>query len=230
MCLNVQPFISHICSDNFRERLGRCKTDDDRHECVLAAFCSRVAAEAEILNHVDTIATEVGSELDTNWGGYCRELSARWNVTIRGYGSPLTADAVTSRVSGMIRTELSEAVQSATTASQTLAIGQSVGNIGKSAVMLLPLVRFGNVGLLIGVPLFVVLAGREVWNYVLRRLDDRRADFQTAISAKIALLGNRVGTELEREIRQRLTDLHTWQERSVRQTASQMIQERVGLL
>jgi hypothetical protein len=228
-CLNVESFMSHICSDTFRERLGRCSTNDERQDCLLAAFCGRVATEAEILNQVDTIATEVGSELDTDWGEYCRELSTRWNVSIRGYGSSLTADALNNRVSGMIRTELSQAVRLAETASQTPALGQTVGNIGKSAVLLLPLVRFGKVGLIIGVPLFVVLAGREVWNYVLSRLDDRRGDYQTAISARIALLGNRVGAEFEREIRQRLTDLHTWQERSVRETASLMVQERVSL-
>ena len=227
-CLNVASFISHICSDSFRERLGRCNTDNDRHECLLAAFCGRVATEQEILNHVDTIATEVGSELDTAWGGYCRQLSSKWNVSIRGYGSPLNADALTSRVSGIIRTELSQAVQLATTAGQGPALGQSIGNIGKSSVMLLPLVRLGKVGLVIGIPLFVILAGREVWNYVLGRLDDRRGDFQAAISARIALLGNRVGDEFEREVRQRITDLHTWQERSVRDTASQLAQERVS--
>jgi hypothetical protein len=129
----------------------------------------------------------------------------------------------------MIRTELSQAVRLAATAGQTPAIGQTIGNIGKSAVMLLPLLRFGKVGLLIGVPVFVVHAGRQVWDYVLGRLDDRRGDFQTAISAQIALLGNRVGAEFEREVRQRLTDLHTWQEHSVRATANQMVDERVGL-
>lgn len=228
-CLNVESFISHICSDTFRERLGRCSTNEERQDHLLAAFCGRVATEAEILNQVDTIATEIGSELDTEWGEYCNELSTKWNVRISGYGSPLTADALNNRVGGMIRTELSQAVRLAETAGQTPAIGQTIGNIGKSAVMLLPLMRFGKVGLLVGVPVFIVLAGRHVWDYVLSRLEDRRGDYQTAISARIALLGNRVGSEFEREIRERLTDLHTWQERSVRQTANVLVEERVSL-
>lgn len=128
----------------------------------------------------------------------------------------------------MIRNELTQAARLAETAGQSPALGQTVGNIGKSALMLLPLVRYGNFGLLIGVPLFIVLAGRQVWDYVLSRIDDRRGDFQMAISAKIALLGNRVGAEFEREMRQHLTDLHTWQERSVCETANLMVRERVG--
>ena len=57
------------------------------------------------------------------------------------------------------------------------------------------------------------------------RLDDRRGDYQAAISGRLALLGNRVGAEFEREIRERLNDLHTWQERSIRNTAKQVAEE-----
>ncbi len=98
-CLNVQSFISHICSDHFRERLSRCSTNDERHVCMLAAFCGKVAPEAEIIHKIDTIATDVGSELDNDWSEYCRELSVKWNVRIKSYGSPFTADALNSRVS-----------------------------------------------------------------------------------------------------------------------------------
>lgn len=228
-CLNVESFISHICSDSFRDRIGRCNSEEEKQDCLLAAFCERVATEGEILNQVDTIATEIGSELDTEWGEYCRELSTKWNVRINGYGKPLTADALNGRVGGMIRTELSQAIRVAETAGQQPAIGQTISNIGKTAVMLLPLLRLKQYGLIVGIPLFVVLAGRHVWDYIIDRLADRRGDYQTAISARIALLGNRVGAEFEREIRERLSDLHTWQERSVRQTASGIVEERVTL-
>ena len=45
-------------------------------------------------------------------------------------------------------------------------------------------------------------------------------DYQAAISGRLALLGNRVGASFEQEVRQRLADLHTWQEGSVRATAA----------
>src|SRR5437867_3352798 len=41
-CLNVEGFVSHICSDSFAERLGRCSTADQRLACFFEAFCGRV--------------------------------------------------------------------------------------------------------------------------------------------------------------------------------------------
>ena len=80
------------------------------------------------------------------------------------------------------------------------------------------------------IPVFFILAARHVWEYITGRLDDRRGEYQAAISSRLALLGNRVGAEFEREVRQRLTDLHTWQERSIRNTATRLAEERVGLI
>ena len=66
-CLNVHGFVSHICSNQFAERLGRCSSADDREVCFLQAFCGRVATQADILNQVETIAADVGSVLDSAW-------------------------------------------------------------------------------------------------------------------------------------------------------------------
>jgi hypothetical protein len=96
--------------------------------------------------------------------------------------------------------------------------------------MLLPLARYRQVGLVIGVPLFLVLAANHIWAFILGQLNDARADFQTAISARMALLGNRVGAEFEREVRERLSDLHSWQENAVRGTATLLVQERINLI
>lgn len=229
-CLNVEGFVSHICSNEFVERLGRCRTQDEREVCFLQAFCGRVSTEAEILNQVETIAADVGSELDSGWGAYCNELSGRWNTRIQGYGSLLTMDELSNRLGGMIRTEISQAARQAVSGNQKPAVGETIGRVGASAVLLLPLIQFGQVGLAVGIPVFVILAARHVWDYVTARLEDRRGNYQAAISSRLALLGNRVGAEFEREVRQRLTDLHTWQERSIRNTATRLAEERVGLI
>lgn len=78
--------------------------------------------------------------------------------------------------------------------------------------------------------MFFLDAARHVWDYLTARLEDRRGEYQAAISGRLALLGNRVGTEFEREVRRRLADLHTWQERAVRETAGRLAEERVGLI
>jgi hypothetical protein len=64
----------------------------------------------------------------------------------------------------------------------------------------------------------------------MAHLEDNRADYQAALSDQLSRLGNRVGVEFERETRQRLTDLHTWQEEAVRKTANLLAEERIGLI
>jgi hypothetical protein len=229
-CLNVEGFISYICSDSFVERLGRCRTPDEKESCFVQAFCSRVATKAEILNQVKTIATEIGRDLDDEWTTYCAEMSPKWNTRIQGHGSALMADELVDRLSGLIRDELGQAAHSAMSANQRPAIGETIGKIGESAILLLPLMEYGPVGLEVGIPVFILLAAKDVWDYAMSRLDDRRGDYQMAISSRLALLGNEVGHEFEREVHQRITDLQTWQEWSIHDTAERVAEERVNLI
>ncbi len=229
-CLNVEGFVTEVCSGGFAERLGRCRADAEREACFLAAFCGRVATADEILFRVETIAGELGGELDAAWAAYCAETSGRWDARVRGFGPPLEASALSGRLGGLIRGELATAARQAMAEGQRPALGKTIGKIGESAVLLLPLVEFGAPGLKVGIPLFFLLAARHVWDYVAAQLDDRRGDYQAAISARLALLGNRAGAEFERELRGRLTDLFTWREQSVRETARRLAEERVSLI
>jgi hypothetical protein len=227
-CLNVEGFVSHICSAAFGERLGRCRTEQERQNCFSLAFCSRVATEAEILNRVEAVATDVGGELDAGWSGYCAALAGKWNTIIGASGGPLAVDELTARLGGLIRAELTGAVRLAAVDGRPPAVGETIGDIGRSAVLLLPLVGLGPEGVAIGIPVFVVLAFKAVWDFVAGQLEERRGDYQAAISARLAGLGNRVGSEFEQEVRLRLTDLRTWRERAVRETADRLAGERVG--
>src|SRR5439155_542189 len=78
-----------------------------------------------------------------------------------------------SRLGGMIRGELEQAARQGMAGNERPAVGQTIGRIGQSAVLLLPLVQFGQMGLAVGVPVFVVLAARDVWAYVASRLQAR---------------------------------------------------------
>jgi hypothetical protein len=229
-CLNAGGFVTQICSNEFVEQLGRCQDSKEREVCFLQAFCSRIATETEILNRVETIAAEVGNKLDLAWANYCVNISARWNTCIAGYGRPFAMDELSDRLGGMIRSELGQVARQDTLGNRRPAVGETIGKIGASAILLAPLVRFGQVGLAVGIPVFIVLAAKHLWDYVTGLLHDRRGEYQAAISGQLALLGNRVGTEFERDVRQRLTDLHIWQERSIRQLATSLAEERVGLI
>lgn len=238
-CLNVEGFVTHICSDSFNERLGRCSTREERETCFLQAFCFRVVTDAEIVNQVETIAAEIGSELDFGWASCCSVLSGKWNTRVRRYGGSLVLEELTQRLGRMIRRELNHAARQAASGDQRPSVGETIGKLGESAVRLLPLARTRvNVGPggvrgesnPLVVPAFFLLALKSVWEYFSARREDNQAEKQAAMSRRLALLGNRVGAEFEREVRLRLTDLHTWQENAIRQTAQRLAQERIGLV
>jgi hypothetical protein len=228
-CLNVEGFVSHVSSDDFAERLGRCRTAEERNAAFTVAFFSRVATEPEIVNQVEVIAGELGGELDAAWSGYCAALAGRWRRAVNSAKGTAAFDDLGANLGGLIRADLSRSVELAAAAGRRVALGQTVEAIGKSAVLLLPLALIGPAAEAIAVPLFVVTACNAVWEYVADRLTDRKGDLQTTISALLAGLGNRVGAEFEREIRLRLTDLHTWQDQAVRAMANRVAAEQVGL-
>ena len=139
----------------------------------------------------------------------------------------------------MIRRDLAQAAGQAGSAPRRPSAGETIGKIGESAVMLLPManvkVAAGPGGLAaegnaLVLPAFLLLALGHVWAYFAARLEDRRGDYQAAMSKRLALLGLRAGAEFEREVRMRLADLHAWQEASVRRTAERLAEERIGLI
>ena len=229
-CLNVEGFVTYVCSSRFGERLGRCRSSEEREACFTEAFCGRVATEVSMLRWVGTVAAEVGAELDTAWSGYCTELSRKWDKHLQGYGGSQGLGELTVRLDGLVRTELDRAIHQAPSANQAPAISTTAAKIGESAVLLLPLVRLGKVGLVLGVPVFFLLAASHVWEFVAARLQERSGNYQAAISGRLALLGRRLGAEFEREVRRRVMDLHAWQQQAVRQAAHRLSEERVGFI
>ncbi len=228
-CLNVESFASHVCSSSFVEQVGRCRTNEQREECFLAAFCSRVATEVEILNHVETIAGELGAELNAAWQTYCERLSDAWKPQLTALGSPsMSSDHLLNATAASIRGDIQAMVRTAN-ANRLPALGESLENIGKSALLLVPLAFCGEAGLAVGLPLFVISGIRSLWDYIWSRWDDRRADFQAAISGRLAMLGNRIGDGFQQEMRLRLNDLHTWRTNAVRKQADNIVEGRIGL-
>ncbi len=229
-CFNASEFVEHVCSDAFSERLGRCPLQSDREYCFVRAFCERVVTEAEILEWVGIVASEIGRGADASWSTTCGELSVEWNARMPQRGEPLSAEGLAARIGDRVRAEVGAAAREASTDERRPALGETVEKIGASAVLLLPLARLGPLGIKVGIPLFFLLAARDAWDYAAGLLGDRRADHRAAISGRLALLGNRVGAEFEREVRIRLTDLHIWRARAIGETAELVAAERVGLL
>jgi hypothetical protein len=233
--LNVAPFVKEICSNNYREKLHRCKSEDEQRTLLLVSFCGKVATDAEILNRVQMIAEEVCQELNTNWGECCKTISSEWNLHIKDYGQPLELSEFVQRVDQMVKQHFAESLEMARVGTEYPAFGETIGNIAQAGLMVLPMsrIRVSPVGVdmnHLAIPTFFLLALDHFIQYIIGLFSDPRPDLQRAISANLSLLGNRIGSEFESFVRASLGNLHGWQDQAVRLAAQQYADSVVGWL
>lgn len=227
ICLNVHGFVSEICSNSFAEGLRACQTEQQKHELLNVAFSQKIVTATEVLNRVDAIAKECGATLDHNWATCCKQLAESWSTTLSQRTSARYALDVSEMVEPLIRKNLQNACAGAYPVGQRPAIGETARSLGRTAIMLLPVIVAEPA---VGFPVFVIAAIRPLWDYCLGQFGHGKDNYQMAISERLAVLGNRVGSEFEREFRIRIADLHHWQERSLSDIARRKAQEAVPLL
>lgn len=227
-CLNSASFVNYLCSSGFA-RLVRGQPDAAREAIVFAAFCEQVTTEAEICGRIDALAADVGRELDLGWARYAGTVAGTWNARLKPCDETLTERFVCGEMTELVRRELATAHALSVSASRTPALAETVGAIGKTAVMLMPAARFKKAGVLVAVPVFILVAIGEVWRYVVGQPEPRRAGLQAALSGRMANLGERAAGLLEREVRRRIQILHGWQQQALNETAIRLANERVIL-
>lgn len=241
--LKVEPFAKEICSNSYREKLKACRNADEKTTKLLVSYCGKVVTAAEILNLVQTIAQEIGQELDFNWSECCKTISSAWNVHIREYGQPIELDNFMRRVDEEVKQHLSESLEMARVGAQYPALGETIGNIGESALLVLPMSRiqveelitpYGAYGKVdvnpLAIPTFVLLALKDVFQYISGLFSDPSVDLQRAISGSVSSLGNKIGSTFESEIKSRLAALHTWQKQALTKTAEDYADSAVSFL
>lgn len=231
--LNVAPFVEQICSNSFREQLHSCQTIDDQHKMLLVAFCGKVATESEILTRVSTIHSELGQELDANWADCCMEINSCWNVPIGEYGQTIDSAAFETRMDGIVNDHVSEAMDLARVGTQSPAFGQTIGRIGETALGLAPystfdLGRSHSTFNLLVLPAFFFRSLAHLFEWVTGLLRDPVADLQRTISGRVSLLGNRIGSELETDLRTQLDMLHGWQDGAIAQAIDEYASSAIG--
>lgn len=226
-CLNVGNFVEHLCSRQFRDRVQACSAPDQREQCFLLAFCEQVATPEEMSHQVQVIAEDLGQQIDAAWAAYCTNVSQRWNGFLTQYRAPLKVEELTRSVETRIRAEIDKACREAERSTILASLGGTLVSVSKSALLVLPVFTLGKPGVLLGIPLFVVLAARDVWNYLASLFIDPKPGLQQMVSAKLAQLGNRIASEFERQSRQALADLHRWQHDAVRDHADKVARDRV---
>lgn len=212
-CLNAAEFAYEVCSPSFAERLAACGSEQLQQQCVTNAFLAHVVSADEVQERLQVIAQELGNELDANWRGCCQQLSQRWQTQVSGggYEESLPRD-LASRLDQLVQRSIDEAVQTAG-GSMAPALSSTVSSIGKTALLMLPVAAVAPE---LALPAFVA---RSLWvlrEYVVRLLSGRVEGIQAEITHRVAMLGRRLGSEYEAELRHCIGQLHHWQQEAVR--------------
>lgn len=227
ICLNVHSFAEEVSSSRFAEKLATCATEEGKHRLIDLAFSQKVVTAPEVLNRVGVIAKEVGGHLDRNWSKCCSQVAEAWKVPLNRSKSGQQVTDLATLMEPFICKQLAEARGAAYPAGQRPALSGTILGIGRTAILLLPVAL---VEPQIAFPIFMVRALCYLWRWLMAQLSDRTAEFQTEISSRLALLGNRLGSEFEQEVRNRISDLHHWQERALEDAARQTANQAIPLL
>jgi hypothetical protein len=214
--LHVHSFAAEICTELFAEQLAGCSTDEDKHRLLNVAFSRKVVTGVEVLNRVGTIAKETGAELDRNWDQCCSALSAKWTTAVSRHQPRAIACEVAAAVKPRIVEHLDNARRAAYPIGQRPALIYEVIELGESALLLLAVEEIAPEVFL---PLFVVTALANIWRWFVDRLSNRAAELQNSVTEQLALLGNQVSDEFQKELRTRISDLHGFQEQSLAEAA-----------
>ncbi len=225
ICLNVHGFVKEICSNSFAEKLRACSSDEQRQLQLNVAFSQKVVTATEVSNRVEVIATEVGTLLDSNWSRLCGKLADPWQKTLSVQRSGAKVLDIPSLTAPYIIQSLNAAREATYPIGQRPAISTTGREIGKAAILLLPV---GYVLPQVGYPAFVLVALKAVWNWFLGRPSETL--YQTDVSERLAILGNRVGAECEQELRKRIADLQHWQEEALKSVAHEKVNESIHAL
>lgn len=158
------------------------------------------------------LAKESGKLLDMNWQGSCEAIGQIWGHV----DSLLPSRETTTNYADLWAPWIIDAIEQAK--SSTYPVGQhptlkgTIGQIGFSAIILLPLAEVAPEVIL---PVFLITALFPVYEYIISFVENRQLRSKEVLSKKLSLLGNRIGMEFEREIMKRISDLHTWQSQAI---------------
>jgi hypothetical protein len=218
LCLDAHQFADAVCEPSFRDRLAACHNDEERQREFHLAFSKNLATEAELNNRLRAIATDIGSRLDQNWIDCCYGVAETWGVALRPHDAGFAGDQLAAWAEPLVRERLDAAIRDTTTATMRPAISTLLDSVGTSAVMLLPVMVEAPY---VGVPVFAALAYRPVFEFFIGLFRSPRADAQQRVCGHLSVLSERLGTELEREVRRRIAELHGWQYGAMREVAQE---------
>lgn len=218
-CLNVSSFVAKICSTDFQDRLAALEDDSAREQLFVVTFGEKVVPHAEVVRWVRTIAEETSAELRADWEDSSRQLAQKWTLSLQSFEQGVSAEPFLAEMDKTIQAGIEESRRTAyPLAGQTpllFADGGSAPPAVEEAAMLRINVRQFRGESPEFVPVFVWNALTDVYSFFAGTTYHDPGVYRRSISERLALLGNRVGSEFETEVRRRLSDLHSWQEQAV---------------
>lgn len=225
-CLNSAQFVDYICSERFATRLGEFGTPQEKQLCVETEFLARVVSQSAIHQRIDLVATETGAVLDRNWSTCCDQIADKWKLPLRPKSDDF-GKGLHDRLDAAISAELKQVIARSANLAERTNLSSTTKGIGREAILVLPLVQLGPQ---VFVAAFASVALLHFAQYVLGWLAQDASSAKAAISDQLALLGNRVAAEFNSELKTRIADLHAWQNRALRDTATEYAHDAIGLL
>jgi hypothetical protein len=220
-------FLTEIRSTAFRAKLHSLKKVEKRHKEVMAAFFRHVASDTDILARVRHVAHEIGPELDEHWRKCCNDIAAKWESRLHGSGIPFEPESFVDNVTPLVQRQIEQAVKE-------VHAGQSgwretVRSLGEEALETGEEVRLEIGDHSIRIPEFWAKASRKVFSdSFIQALGSTKDDLQTSLNNRMLYFGREVASELEKEMRERLNKLQTWQLQAIHLSAEQQAAERIG--
>jgi hypothetical protein len=227
LCLDSYKFAEEVCSESFQDRLASCTSAAERQKQVYSVFHAHIFNEREFQNRIGKVAERIGAELDRNWVICCDAVAEAWGVAVRPYETGFGPSDLSQRTEPLIRRHMQAAARDAVKKTCQPAILNLASSLGTSALLLLPVMSQVPY---VGVPVFAWQAFQPIFDFLIGLFRSPTANVQLAVTQRLSQLSSDLCRQFEREIRERIVDLHSWQYRSVRDVASEQAARTVGWL
>lgn len=227
VCLNSAEFVDYLCTERFASRLQQFSTQEEKELCVQNEFFARIMSPDSIYQRIELIAQESGAILDRNWQDCCDAIARKWQLKLDAKLEKMQSD-LHAKLDFVVAECSADAIsQYVNIASRPTLISTSIG-AGETALLMLRLTRL-QLPYIFVIPGFAFVAVAHFANYAVGVLGRNMDSAKAAISDRIALLGSRVAAEFKAELRERVADLHSWQNEALRKTAGEYARAQTAI-
>ncbi len=227
-CLNVDAFLEVLSGDNLQRELRSLRKDYEREEVVMREFCRHVVSGDAILQHLKDLATELGKNLDESWAGACKQVSTQWTES-HGFTNAAEYEILSMRTRELMLKNLRATARNLRSG-QDLALGETFTEVGRAALLLIPIKRIGKGGAQVAVPHYIVEALRPYCSYLSEKVGSQNENVQREMSKKLSQLGNHIGDECKKVMTEKVSFLHIIRKMTLMEIARGLAKQQVQFI